>query len=157
MELQIAFAARAKRDRRAVGTSSGMTEEGADFVGGLGRENVLELAGLLLDLRFAVESQAVGEQALGQAVAANDVGRPQSAARSKFHDQAAITCRHAGWLESVMARVHERLVIMRFWRMWSGGEQSEGSHLIHRDADRQCAVNFQMLDFGDLSVLLDRP
>src|SRR5579862_119086 len=90
MELQIAFAARAKRDRRAVGTSSGMTEEGADFVGRLGRENVLELAGLLLDLRFAVESQAVGEQALGQAVAANDVGRPQSAARSKFHDQAAI-------------------------------------------------------------------
>ncbi len=42
-------------------TRSGMAEEGADFIGRLGRQNMLKLAGLLLDLAFAVHGETVGE------------------------------------------------------------------------------------------------
>ena len=58
-----------------------MSEERADLVGGFRREDVLELAGLLLDFGFAVHGEAVGEQALGQPVAANDA--PGAAAASR--------------------------------------------------------------------------
>ena len=51
-----------------------MPQERADLVGSFGRENMLELARLLLNLRFAFERQAVGEQPLREAMAANDVG-----------------------------------------------------------------------------------
>ncbi len=63
-----------------------MAEEAADLVGGFGGKNVLELAGLLFDLRFAVERQAVGEEPLGQAMAANNVGGAQAAARRELDD-----------------------------------------------------------------------
>jgi hypothetical protein len=57
-----------------------MTQEGAYLVGGFGGQNVLELAGLLLDFGLAVHGKAVGEQALGKAVAADDVGGTLTAA-----------------------------------------------------------------------------
>src|SRR6267142_6657755 len=50
-----------RRDRRTMRACAGMIEEGADFVGGFGRQDMLELAGLLFDFRFAVHSKAVGE------------------------------------------------------------------------------------------------
>ena len=77
LESQITFAARPERYRRAVGAGAGMAEESADFVRGFGRENVLELAGLLLNFGFAVERQAVGEEAFGEAVSSDNVGGPQ--------------------------------------------------------------------------------
>ena len=67
---------------------SRMSQERADLIRRFGRENVLELAGLLLDFRLAVHRQAVGEQALGQTVAANDAAGPLAAARSQFDDHA---------------------------------------------------------------------
>ena len=67
-----------------------MSEEGADLVSRFGREDVLELAGLLLDLGFAVHRQAVGKQSLGQAVPADDAAGALTAAWSEFHDQSAI-------------------------------------------------------------------
>jgi hypothetical protein len=42
-----------------------MSQERADFVGSAGRENVLELAGLLLDFGLAVHGETVGKQAFG--------------------------------------------------------------------------------------------
>lgn len=51
-----------------------VVEEDADLVGGFGGQDVLELTGLLLDFGFAVHGQRVGEQAFGEAVAADDVG-----------------------------------------------------------------------------------
>jgi hypothetical protein len=42
-----------------------MIEKGADFVGGFGREDVLELTGLLLDFSFAIHRERIGEEALG--------------------------------------------------------------------------------------------
>ena len=68
-----------------------MAEEGADFVGGFGGENVLELAGLLFDFGFAVHGEAVGEQALGEAVAADDAGGALAAAGREFDDQGAVS------------------------------------------------------------------
>ena len=65
-------------------------EEGADLVSRFGRKDVLELAGLLLDLGFAVHGQAVGKQSLSQAVTADDAAGAFAAARSEFHDQSAI-------------------------------------------------------------------
>ena len=87
---QFASAARPRRNRRAMRAGARVSEEGAYLVGGFGREDVFELAGLLLDFRFAVHGQAVGEQALGQAMAADDAAGAFAAARSEFHDQSAI-------------------------------------------------------------------
>jgi len=42
-----------------------MAQERADLVGRFRRENVLELAGLLLDFGFAIHREAVSEDALG--------------------------------------------------------------------------------------------
>jgi hypothetical protein len=67
-----------------------VAEERADLVGRFGGEDVLELAGLLLDLGFAVHGEAVGEKALGQAVATNDVAGAFAAARREFDDQGAV-------------------------------------------------------------------
>jgi hypothetical protein len=65
-------------------------KESADFVSRFRRENMLELAGLLLDFRFAVHSQAVGEKALRQPVATDDAARTLAAARGQFNYQRAI-------------------------------------------------------------------
>ena len=67
-----------------------MAQEGADLVGGFGRENVFELAGLLFDFGFAVHGEAVGEQALGKAMAADDIGGALTAAGCEFDDHAAV-------------------------------------------------------------------
>ena len=65
---------------------AGVTEKGADLFGSFLREDVFELAGLLLDLGLAVEGQAVSEQALGQAMTANNVGGALASADGEFHD-----------------------------------------------------------------------
>ena len=50
-----------------------MSQERADFIRRFLRKNVFELAGLLGDLCFTFHVQTVGEKALGQAVAANNI------------------------------------------------------------------------------------
>ena len=77
--------------------SARVAEEGAYLVGGFGREDVLELAGLLFDFGLAVHGEAVGEQSLSQAVAANDVSGALTAARGKF---AQSCCRRRSKLRS---------------------------------------------------------
>jgi hypothetical protein len=42
-----------------------MSQKRADLIGSFRREDVLELAGLLLDFGFAVHGEAVGKKALG--------------------------------------------------------------------------------------------
>ena len=63
-----------------------MIEEGADFVGRFGGEDVLELAGLLLDFGFAVHGERVGEEPLGEAVSADDIGGALMSAGREFDD-----------------------------------------------------------------------
>ena len=58
-------AARSRGNRGAVGAGSRVAEERANLIRRSGREDVLELAGLLLDFRLALHGKAVGEQALG--------------------------------------------------------------------------------------------
>ena len=48
-----------------MGTSQRVVKKSADLVGGFGREDVLELAGLLFDLGFAIHGKRVGEEAFG--------------------------------------------------------------------------------------------
>ena len=61
--------------------SERVVEEGANLVGGFGREYVLELASLLLDFGFTVHGERVGEESFRQAVAADDVGGALVSAR----------------------------------------------------------------------------
>jgi hypothetical protein len=68
-----------------------MAEEGADFVGCLGGEDVLELAGLLLDLGLAVHGETVGEKALSEAVTANDAAGALASAWSQFDDECSVS------------------------------------------------------------------
>jgi len=67
-----------------------MTQETADLVSRFGRQNVLEFASLLLDLTLAVHGEAVGERALGQAMAPDDAASALATSRSEFHDQGSI-------------------------------------------------------------------
>src|SRR5579863_475858 len=87
-EVSGAAAAGAQGNERPVGAGARVAEECAYLVGGFGRENVFELAGLLFDFGFAVHGEAVGEEALREAVAADDVGGALTAAGREFHDQA---------------------------------------------------------------------
>ena len=54
-----------RRDRRAMRTSFRMSQESTNLVGRFRREYVFELAGLLFNLGFVFEREAIGEQALG--------------------------------------------------------------------------------------------
>ena len=134
-----------------------MAQEAADLVCGFGREDVFELAGLLLDFRFAVEGQAVGEKAFSQAVPADNVGGTQAAAGREFHDHAAVADGDARRLKCIMARIHEWFVIVCLRWMRFGADQAQGLHLFDRDTYRQGSVNFHTLDFGNFSVLFDGP
>src|SRR5207248_1978987 len=82
--IRISPAARTRRNQRAVRAGTGMSQERADLLGRFLREDVLELAGLLLDFRLAVHGQAVGEQSFGQAMATNDVSGALASARREF-------------------------------------------------------------------------
>ena len=73
-----------------MGTGARVAEEGAYFVGGLGGQNVFELAGLFFDFGFAIHGEAVGEKALGEAVATDDIGSALAAARCEFDNHAAV-------------------------------------------------------------------
>ena len=73
--LRFSSAAWPWRDRRTVRAGPRMTQERADLVRRARRQDVFELAGLLFDFRLTVHGEAVGEEALGQAVAANDAAR----------------------------------------------------------------------------------
>jgi hypothetical protein len=67
-----------------------VVEEGTDLVGGFRREYVLKLAGLLFNFRLAVHGERIGEEALGQAVPANNVGGALMSARGEFDDRLTI-------------------------------------------------------------------
>src|SRR5437867_3870096 len=105
-----------------------MAEEGADLVGCLGGEDVLELAGLLLDLGLAVHGEAVGEEALGEAVTADDAAGALASAWSQFDDQRAVSGRHCYRLQRLVAGIHKRLVIVRFG--WMGAETTNPISII---------------------------
>src|SRR5207245_11748802 len=105
------FTARSRRNRRAMRTSARMPEEGANLVGSFRRQNVLEFAGLLFDFRFAVHGQAVGEQPLGKAVAADDAASPFPTAGRKRHNQGSVTHRGGHRLQRIVTRIYTRRVI----------------------------------------------
>ena len=124
--LRLFSAARARRDRGAVGASARVVEEDADLVGSFGRQDVFKLAGLLFDFGFAVHGERVGEEALGQAVTTDDVGGALQAARREFDDQCAVADRYAGGFEGIVTGIHESLVIVRLGRMGAQGHEIHG-------------------------------
>src|SRR5581483_12013981 len=79
-------AALARRNRAAVRAGLGMSQERADARRRLGRQDVLELARLLLDLGLALDVQRLGKQALGEPVTADHVGCPLTPARGELHE-----------------------------------------------------------------------
>ena len=134
-----------------------MPQERADFVGRTRREDVLELTGLLFDFRFAVHGEAVGEESFRQPVAPNNAAGATAASRGKGHDSAAIADENSFRTHGIVAGIHERLVLVRFWGMRARGDQAQFSHLLDRDAHRQRAVDIHVLDFGLLAVFFKRP
>src|ERR1700693_1688734 len=123
---QSTLAARSRGDGRAVGASAGMPEEAADLVVSFRREDVFELAGLLLDFGLAVQRQAVSEETFRQTMAANDVGSPMPSAGGKFHDHAAVAGRYFCRFERVVAGIHEWFVIVSLRRVRPGGYMHAG-------------------------------
>jgi len=87
-----------------------MAQERADLIRRFGREDVLELAGLLLDFGLAVHGERIGEEALGETMAADDVGSAVTATAGEFYDQRALAGGNAAGFERIVAGVHEGLV-----------------------------------------------
>ncbi len=114
---------------------------------------MLELASLLLDFRFAFECQAVGEQPFRESMAADYVGGALAAALGQFDDHAAVADGNAGWLEGIVARIDERLVVVCNGRMRGGFDQSHLAHFFDRHTHGQGSVHFHAVDFRDLTVL----
>src|SRR5271157_5215423 len=135
-----------------MGTRQRVVEEGADLVSGFGREYVLELASLLLDFGFAVHGERIGEEAFGQAVAADDIGGALVSTRGEFDDRRAVAGRKAGGLQRVVAGIDEGLVIVRFGRVRARRHQSHGGHFFHGDGYGQSAVDFHPANLRDLAV-----
>src|SRR5216683_2932839 len=75
-KLRASAAARPRWNRRAMRARTRMPKESTDLIGSFRRENVFKLAGLLLDFRLTVHSQAVGKQALGQAMPPDNAAGP---------------------------------------------------------------------------------
>ena len=91
-----------------------MAEECADFVGGFRRQDVFELAGLLLDFGLAVHGQRIGKEAFCQTMTPDNVGGALVSTWRELDDGGAIASRNTGRLERVMAGIDERLVIVGF-------------------------------------------
>src|SRR5256885_16097555 len=87
---------------------------------------------LLLDLRLAIQSQAVGKQPLSKPVPANDVGGALAPTRRKLDNHAAVTNGNRSRFQSVMAWIHERLVIVRFQGMRRSRHETHLCHLFDR-------------------------
>src|SRR5438477_13034562 len=77
-------------DRTAVWARLGMAKEGADLVCRLGEEDVLELAGLLLDLALVFDVQCLGEETLGEAMPADHVGGSLFPFIGELHDHGTV-------------------------------------------------------------------
>jgi hypothetical protein len=118
---------------------------------------VLKLASLLLDLRFAVQRKAVGEEPLSKAVPPDDIPGALTSPVSQSYDQAAVAYRDARGLESIVTRIHERLVIVPLGRMRGSRDQTHFSHPLYRQAHRQRPMDFHTLNLSRLSVLCENP
>src|SRR5579862_4688148 len=93
-------------------TSPRMSQEPANLVRRFWRQNMFELARLLLDFRLAIECQTVRKQSLGQSMSPNDIRRSLPSPRRELNNHAAIADRHSIRLQRVMAGIHKWLVIM---------------------------------------------
>ena len=120
-------------------------------------EDVFKLAGLLLDFAFAIHGEAVGEQALGEAMAANDADGAFTPPIGEFDDETAIAERRSSGLERIMARIDEGLMVMGLRWVRARSDQSESDHFFNSDADGQSAVDFHVLEFGDLVIFCECP
>ena len=76
-----------------MGAGFWVAEECADLVGRFGRQDVFELAGLLLDFGFAVHGEAVGEKPLCQTMPSNDASRTFASARRQLDDHRPVAYR----------------------------------------------------------------
>src|SRR5581483_6487760 len=77
-------------NRCPVWAGARMSQKRADSFGRFGREDVLELARLLLDFLFIHHSETFGEQALRQAMPPDHVGSPLPPPRRELHNQLAV-------------------------------------------------------------------
>jgi len=78
------------RNCTAVGTGLRMAEERTDLVCHFWRENVLKLAGLLLDFVFVLDLESLREKAFREAMSPDDVFSALLAGRSEVHDELAM-------------------------------------------------------------------
>ena len=96
---------------------SGMSEKRANFVGRFRREDMLELARLLLDFGFAVHGKAIGEEALRQSMTPDDASGTLAPARGEFDDHCAVSRGGGHRLQCVMAGIHKGLMLVRLGRV----------------------------------------
>ncbi len=155
--LSVCRTTRPWRDSRAVRASRRMPQERAYLVRCFRAEDVFELAGLLFDFAFTVHGEAVGEEALREAMATDDANSAFAAPAGEFNDLTAIAERRGGGLERIMTGIDEGLVMMGFGRMRAGGDQSERNHFFDRDADGQRAMDFHVFELGDLVIFREGP
>src|ERR1700733_14783121 len=128
--------ARSFWNRPPMRTRPRMPQECTNLVRRLRRQDVLELAGLLLDLSLAVHRQTVGEQPLGQSMSPDDVGRALLTSWSELHNHAAVADGDAVRLQRIVTRVHKRLVSVRPRQIPGSSLHPQFNHFLDCNAHR---------------------
>ena len=88
-----------------MGAGAWVDQEAADLLRGLRREDVLELAGRLLDLGFVIEMQGFSKKPFRQTMAADDVLGPLPAPVGELNDGAAVLGHDVGRMNGFVAAV----------------------------------------------------
>src|SRR5579884_4088670 len=138
----------------AVRAGARMPQERTDSVRSFGREDVLELAGLLLDFLFVHHAEALGEQTLGEAMAANDVGSALASPGRELDHELTVAEVGSSGLQGIMAGIDDVLVSMGLGWVGPRRDQAELVHFLDRNGDRQRSVHFHAAHFSGLAVLL---
>src|ERR1700676_750284 len=94
-----------------------VSEKCTDLIRRFRRKNMLKLASLLLNFRFAIHRQAVSKKSLGQTMTPDNIAGALPSTRREFDDQRAVSNRRGHGLQRIVAGIYERLMSMRHRRM----------------------------------------
>ncbi len=108
-----------------------MSQEGADAVRRLRREDVLELAGLLLDDRFILNTQGLHKEPLSQPVAPDDALRPLASLLRELDRLHAVIWGIVSGVNHLVAAVQDHLMLVRvLFAVRPPGDEPHAHHLL---------------------------
>src|ERR1043166_3660438 len=113
---------------------------------------MLELASFIREFLFIVYVKGLGEKALCQAMAADDILSPLAAFFRENNHLIAVASVFSGGTECHVATIEHLLVRVWFQRVLSEIDNTTAPHALTRSRLGQCAFHFHAAQFGGLAV-----